>query len=102
VSSDLYLFKDGIEPKWEDEANEGGGRFVHCIDKDTPERFNLSWLNLLMTCIGEQFIGFEDQICGAIASVREHGNRVGYIGWKISYPTFRSSSGCATRTTRRR
>ena len=50
------------------------------MEKKYPERFNLFWLNLLMTCIGEQFIGFEDQICGAIASVRDHANRVSFAG----------------------
>jgi len=64
--SDLHVFKDGIKPMWEDEANRFGGKWIVRLRKGLSQR---CWENLLMAMLGEQFMVGEE-VCGAVCSVR--------------------------------
>ena len=64
--SDYHLFKEGIRPMWEDEANKGGGKWIVRLKKGLASR---CWENLVLAMLGEQFMVGEE-ICGAVMSVR--------------------------------
>jgi len=68
--STYSLFKDGIEPKWEDPANEKGGKWTAIIQKQKGVLDRL-WLWLMLACIGQvlEEEGMEN-ICGAVVNVR--------------------------------
>ena len=65
-SADLMLFRDGIRPVWEDEANKGGGKWTLRMKRAGA---SLVWEELLLCLIGEALDGCSD-ICGAIISIR--------------------------------
>ncbi|XP_026472953.1 eukaryotic translation initiation factor 4E-like isoform X2 [Ctenocephalides felis] len=74
---DYSLFKQGIRPMWEDEANKRGGRWA--INLDKKQRINdldRFWLDTLLCMIGEAFENSED-ICGAVVNVRAKGDKIG-------------------------
>jgi hypothetical protein len=51
-----YLFKKGIEPKWESPANAGGGSWSANVPGKGPEakrRLDEWWIHSVMACIGE-------------------------------------------------
>ncbi|CAH1781055.1 unnamed protein product [Owenia fusiformis] len=64
--SDYHIFKEGIRPMWEDEANKHGGKWIIRLKKGIASR---SWENLIMAMVGEQFMVGEE-ICGAVISIR--------------------------------
>ncbi|XP_061835725.1 eukaryotic translation initiation factor 4E type 2 isoform X4 [Nerophis lumbriciformis] len=64
--SDFHLFKEGIKPMWEDDANKMGGRCIIRLRKGLASR---CWENLILAMLGEQFMVGEE-ICGAVVSVR--------------------------------
>jgi translation initiation factor 4E len=64
--ADIHLFKDGIRPLWEDEANKNGGKWIVRLRKGLADR---CWENLILAILGEQFMVGEE-ICGAVVSVR--------------------------------
>ncbi|CAG0894219.1 unnamed protein product [Cyprideis torosa] len=64
--SDLHLFKRGIKPMWEDEANRRGGKWIVRLRKNLASR---CWENLVMAMLGEQFMVGEE-ICGCVVSIR--------------------------------
>nr|CAG4641133.1 EOG090X0BMA [Eulimnadia texana] len=64
--SDFHLFKDGIKPMWEDEANRRGGKWIVRLRKGLASR---CWENLILAMLGEQFMVGEE-ICGAVVSIR--------------------------------
>ncbi|XP_078266371.1 eukaryotic translation initiation factor 4E type 2 isoform X4 [Rhinoraja longicauda] len=64
--SDFHLFKDGIKPMWEDDANKNGGKWIIRLRKGLASR---CWENLILAMLGEQFMVGEE-ICGAVVSVR--------------------------------
>ena len=46
--SDFSLFKAGIEPKWEDAANQYGGKWTFLLPKGTSKnQLDQYWLNLV-------------------------------------------------------
>lgn len=63
---DYHLFKDGIKPMWEDDANKEGGRWTVRLRKGLASR---CWENLILAILGEQFM-VGDEICGAVVSIR--------------------------------
>eukprot|EP00071_Canis_lupus_P038249 XP_022271806.1 eukaryotic translation initiation factor 4E type 2-like isoform X2 [Canis lupus familiaris] len=63
--SDLHLFKEGIKPLWEDDANKNGGKWIIQLWKGLA---SCCWENLLLAILGEQFMVGEE-ICGAVVSV---------------------------------
>nr|CAG4652098.1 EOG090X0BMA [Triops cancriformis] len=64
--SDFHLFKEGIKPMWEDDANRCGGKWIVRLRKGLASR---CWENLILAMLGEQFM-VGDEICGAVVSVR--------------------------------
>ncbi|KAI8330743.1 translation initiation factor eIF 4e-like domain-containing protein [Chlamydoabsidia padenii] len=64
--SDYHLFKHGIRPMWEDEANIQGGKWIVRVKKGLASRY---WENLVMAIIGDQF-DVQDEICGVVLSIR--------------------------------
>ncbi|KAM0731689.1 Eukaryotic translation initiation factor 4E type 2 [Formica fusca] len=66
VHTDFHLFKVGIKPIWEDEANQKGGKWIVRLRKGLVSR---CWENLILAMLGEQFMVGEE-ICGAVVSIR--------------------------------
>lgn len=64
--SDYHLFKKGIRPMWEDDANRSGGKWIVRLKKGLASR---CWENLILAMLGEQFM-VGDEICGAVISLR--------------------------------
>jgi len=65
-SVDIHLFREGIRPMWEDQANCEGGKWMLRLKKGLAARY---WEELLLAIIGEQFdVG--DEICGCVLSCR--------------------------------
>lgn len=64
-SIDVHMFKDGIRPMWEDDANRDGGKWILRLKKGLAQRY---WEDLLLAVIGEQFEG--DDLCGCVLSCR--------------------------------
>ncbi|XP_038819347.1 eukaryotic translation initiation factor 4E type 2 isoform X2 [Salvelinus namaycush] len=62
--SDFHLFKEGIKPMWEDDANKLGGKWIIRLRKGLASR---CWENLILAMLGEQFMVGEE-ICGAVVS----------------------------------
>jgi len=75
--SNYHLFKYGIEPKWEDPANDKGGQwvFTHPL-KLRKEKLDELWLYTLLACVGETFGDEEDEVCGCVISMRKTGDRI--------------------------
>lgn len=65
--SDYHIFKDGIRPVWEDEANKRGGKWIVRLKKGVADRY---WEELLLAIIGDQFLEAGEEVCGAVLSVR--------------------------------
>jgi translation initiation factor 4E len=70
--TNLRLFRAGIKPMWEDEANRTGGRWaVQCSKKDS----SLVWLSAITAMlIGD--LDYADDICGCCLNVRSVGDTV--------------------------
>ncbi|KAJ8267154.1 hypothetical protein GJAV_G00139130 [Gymnothorax javanicus] len=64
--SDFHIFKEGIKPMWEDEANKSGGKWIIRLRKGLASRF---WENIVLAVLGEQFMVGEE-ICGVVVSIR--------------------------------
>jgi translation initiation factor 4E len=74
--SDFSLFKAGIEPKWEDAANQFGGKWTFLLPKSTMKnQLDQYWLNLLLAAIGEHFEE-PDEICGIVINIRNKQDRL--------------------------
>ncbi|XP_073494529.1 eukaryotic translation initiation factor 4E isoform X2 [Phyllobates terribilis] len=74
---DYSLFKDGIEPMWEDEKNKRGGRWLITLNKQQRRNdLDRFWLETLMCLIGESFDDYSDDICGAVVNVRAKGDKI--------------------------
>jgi len=76
--SDYHLFKEGIEPKWEDPLNEKGGKWVVTLpNKNRKETSDKMWLYLVLACIGEGFaLNANDEICGCVISIRKTQDKI--------------------------
>ncbi|XP_058832346.1 eukaryotic translation initiation factor 4E-like isoform X1 [Topomyia yanbarensis] len=69
VGSDYCLFKAGIRPMWEDEANKRGGRWMVNVPRGQRQDLDKYWLDTILCLIGEAFES-ADEICGAVVNVR--------------------------------
>uniref|UniRef100_T1GNT1 eIF-4F 25 kDa subunit n=1 Tax=Megaselia scalaris TaxID=36166 RepID=T1GNT1_MEGSC len=67
--SDYSLFKKGIRPMWEDEANKNGGRWMITLNRAAHSDIDNLWLDVILCLIGESF-EHSDQICGAVINNR--------------------------------
>jgi translation initiation factor 4E len=65
--SDYHIFKEGIRPVWEDEANKKGGKWIVRLKKGVADRY---WEDLLFAIVGDQFMEAGEEVCGAVLSVR--------------------------------
>ncbi|KAK5106862.1 hypothetical protein LTS08_000985 [Lithohypha guttulata] len=65
--SDYHIFKDGIRPVWEDDANKKGGKWIIRLKKGVADRY---WEDLLLAIAGDQFMEASDEVCGAVLSNR--------------------------------
>lgn len=65
--SDYHIFKEGIRPVWEDEANKRGGKWIIRLKKGVADRY---WEDLLLIIVGDQFLEAGEEVCGAVLSVR--------------------------------
>jgi len=72
--SDYCLFKEGVEPMWEDPANINGGKwsleFPKGPNRQMDARLDDIWLEVLLCLIGEAFDEDGDDICGAVVDCR--------------------------------
>jgi len=74
--SNYHIFKEFIEPKWEDSANSKGGKWTLSIPpKSRGSSLDQLWLWTVLACIGETFAS-PDDVCGIVVSVRKAGDRV--------------------------
>ncbi|XP_022644746.1 eukaryotic translation initiation factor 4E-like isoform X1 [Varroa jacobsoni] len=74
---DYCVFKKGVKPMWEDEANINGGRWLISLNKQSrAQELDNSWLELLLLLIGEGFEEQCDDICGAVVNVRQKGDKI--------------------------
>jgi translation initiation factor 4E len=73
-NSNYHLFKSGIKPMWEDEANANGGKWVLTM-KNNPALLDQSWQWLTMALVGEE-LDEGDEICGAVVSLRSKVDRI--------------------------
>lgn len=48
ADSDIYIFKEGVKPLWEDQANKNGGYFNVRIEK---KKSNKIWENLMLLTV---------------------------------------------------
>ena len=42
--SNYHFFKHGIEPKWEDAANQNGGKWIVNIPQKMKDKLDMYWL----------------------------------------------------------
>ncbi|KAI0654918.1 translation initiation factor eIF 4e-like domain-containing protein [Cubamyces menziesii] len=73
-NSNYHLFKTGIKPMWEDEANANGGKWVLTM-KNNPQLLDRCWAWLAMALVGED-LDEGDEICGAVVSLRSKVDRI--------------------------
>ena len=73
-NSNYHLFKKGIKPMWEDEANANGGKWVLTM-KNNPQLLDRCWNWLAMALVGED-LDEGDEICGAVVSLRSKVDRI--------------------------
>ncbi|KAI0253434.1 eukaryotic translation initiation factor 4E class II [Lactifluus subvellereus] len=73
-NSNYHLFKSGIKPMWEDEANANGGKWVLTM-KNNPALLDQCWQWLTMALVGEE-LDETDEICGAVVSLRSKVDRI--------------------------
>ncbi|KAF8325777.1 translation initiation factor eIF 4e-like domain-containing protein [Cantharellus anzutake] len=74
MNSNYHLFKKGIKPMWEDEANANGGKWVLTM-KSNPQLLDRCWSWLTMALVGEE-LDERDEICGAVVSLRPKHDRI--------------------------
>lgn len=76
--SDYCLFKKGIRPMWEDDANKLGGRWLISLEKRQREiDLDNCWLEVMLCMIGESFEDNADEVNGATVNVRPKVDKIG-------------------------
>lgn len=75
MGSDYCLFKKGIRPMWEDEANVRGGRWVITLNKSNKSDLDNFWLDTLLVLIGES-CEHSNELCGAVVNIRGKNNKI--------------------------
>lgn len=73
---DYNLFKDGIQPMWEDQANKKGGKWmVQLPRQQRNNELDKIWLETLLCLIGEGFGADSDYVNGGVVQVRNKGDK---------------------------
>ncbi|XP_030372805.1 eukaryotic translation initiation factor 4E1 [Scaptodrosophila lebanonensis] len=75
IGSDYSLFKKGILPMWEDDANKFGGRWVITLSRNCKQELDKLWLDVILILIGEAF-EHTDEVCGAVINIRGKSNKI--------------------------
>ncbi|KAH8278202.1 hypothetical protein KR044_002038 [Drosophila immigrans] len=75
IGCDYYMFKQGIQPMWEDEANIKGGRWLFTVGKSSKDALDRIWLDILLMMVGESF-EYASDICGAVVNIRAKSNKI--------------------------
>jgi len=71
VGSNYHVFRDGIQPAWEDEVNKNGGKWTIALKNSQREsHLNQMWMWAVLACIGNAFSD-DDEICGVVVSLRK-------------------------------
>ncbi|CAD7686321.1 unnamed protein product [Nyctereutes procyonoides] len=78
------LFKDGIEPMWEDKKNKRGGRWLITLNKQQRRK-------TLLCLIGESFDDYSDDVCGAVIDVRAKGDKIAI--WTTKWRVYKERLG---------
>jgi len=73
--SNYHLFKDNIEPKWEDLQNTKGGKWTVPVPQKSKKDLDQFWLYSILACIGET-LEFTEDITGAVVSIRKSADRI--------------------------
>ncbi|KAL0993976.1 hypothetical protein UPYG_G00116320 [Umbra pygmaea] len=74
---DYSVFKDGIEPMWEDQSNKCGGRWLITLSKQQRHtELDRFWKETLLCLIGEAFGSYSRDVCGAVINVRAKGDKI--------------------------
>jgi len=76
--SDYHLFKETIEPKWEDPVNAKGGKWIiNLSNKTRKDNLDKLWLWAILAIIGESFHELlNDEVVGVVVSVRKSQDRI--------------------------
>ncbi|XP_034656925.1 eukaryotic translation initiation factor 4E1 [Drosophila subobscura] len=75
VGCDYSMFKLGIKPMWEDEANSKGGRWLISVNKNSKAELDRLWLDILLMMTARIFANSEE-ICGAVINIRAKNNKI--------------------------
>nr|CAL26038.1 CG8277 [Drosophila melanogaster] len=75
IGCDYSVFKKGIKPMWEDEANIKGGRWLVTVSKSAKAELDQIWLDILLLMVGQNF-EYSDEICGAVINIRNKSNKI--------------------------
>lgn len=73
---DYSVFKEGIEPAWEDSRNKKGGRWLLSLNKSQRSDLDGYWLEILLCLIGEAFDEQSDDVNGAVVNIRPKGDKL--------------------------
>jgi len=77
IGCDYSLFKEGIQPMWEDTKNRCGGRWLVNLSKSQRQtELDRLWLETLLCLIGEAFGEDSDHVCGAVVQLRGKGDKL--------------------------
>ena len=76
LNSNYHIFREGIEPSWEDSRNQHGGKFVLSMPKKDSDRLDDWWTVTLLSVIGETLDASGDGVCGAVVSIRKSQDRI--------------------------
>ncbi|XP_017136416.1 eukaryotic translation initiation factor 4E1 [Drosophila miranda] len=75
VGCDYSMFKLGIKPMWEDDANSKGGRWLISVNKNSKAELDRLWLEILLMMTARIFDNSEE-ICGAVINIRSKNNKI--------------------------
>jgi len=71
------VFRAGVLPDWEDQANVSGGRWmIPCPKRERDEKLNERWLDILIMMVGEHMEEYSGLVNGAEACLRKKGDRI--------------------------
>lgn len=78
LNGNYHLFKEGVQPMWEDPANKEGGKFVLTLPKQDAKmgKGDEWWLYTVLAVIGETMDATGDEVCGCVVSIRKGQDRV--------------------------
>ncbi|XP_032511487.2 eukaryotic translation initiation factor 4E-1A-like isoform X1 [Danaus plexippus] len=75
VGQDYAIFKKGISPTWEDEANTNGGRWIFSFGRNVSD-LDSKWLLTVLILIGATLTE-KAAVCGAVVNFRKDKIKIG-------------------------